>query len=632
MYLHFTKKTSSDELGNNENRVYNWETNEIPKLNKFYTPLGEFQKINLFVGSNNSGKSRFLRSLVKLNNVNQVYLTNCEYSISNLEQIADELHNLNLRNNYSDEAKSLVRLYSNFKNYKNNLNKDNRAGIKTLRNTVNEIKQRCVQNIKRNSGSTSLVNLNQRSLKFSTFFLTLIDNVIYQFENTPVKKIYIPILRSIHEENNLLETGTLKKIVEKKYKIKENIFTGLELYKTVHKLKNSGRDNKIKIKKFEHFLSKNFFSGNIVELNANIITQDLDFTIHEVEHPIYDLGDGIQALIIILFPIFTSEKNDWFFIEEPETNLHPGLQRIFIETLLNDEYLNSKNLKYFFTTHSNHLLDTSIKTNNISIFQFEEKENNNFFIKTNARPNKEVLDLLGVNTSSVFLANTSLWVEGPTDRKYISKFLKLYCEEKGKQPLKEDIDFAFFEYGGNLIEHYLFNEKEEFDDQEIRDKINSFSLSNKIYLLADNDNVIATSKKGIRRKTFEKLSSENKNFAYQNTIVTEIENLLPKKIIQDFMSELITDEPSRERAKKIRFERKDYKNVRLGEFYTEKFKNSINSKYLKKFKSESGTLKNNYKIKLARFVIDSDYKYSDLIEDNKELETIIERLYSYIAN
>ncbi|WP_299435441.1 hypothetical protein [uncultured Aquimarina sp.] len=61
------------------------------------------------------------------------------------------------------------------------------------------------------------------------------------------------------------------------------------------------------------------------------------------------------------------------------------------------------------------------------------------------------MDLLGVTSSSVLIANSSIWVEEPTDRKYISKWLNTY-KESG---LKEDIDYVFFEYGGNLIAHYL---------------------------------------------------------------------------------------------------------------------------------------------------------------------------------
>jgi len=104
-------------------------------------------------------------------------------------------------------------------------------------------------------------------------------------------------------------------------------------------------------------------------------------------------------------------------------------------------------LKVLFTTHSNNFLDLSLQADDVSIFQFQKECPEKFNIK-NIKPNKEILDLLGVNNSSVLMANSSIWVEGPTDRKYISKFLKLFCEQNKTQHLKEDIDFAFL----NMVE------------------------------------------------------------------------------------------------------------------------------------------------------------------------------------
>ena len=61
-------------------------------------------------------------------------------------------------------------------------------------------------------------------------------------------------------------------------------------------------------------------------------------------------------------------------------------------------------------------------------------------------------------------------------------------------------------------------------------------MSNKIYLLADNDN--AKGKKLKRRKKLEDLS-KGESFRYQNTNYREIENLLPVSIIKEFLKELV---------------------------------------------------------------------------------------------
>ncbi len=81
--------------------------------------------------------------------------------------------------------------------------------------------------------------------------------------------------------------------------------------------------------------------------------------------------------------------------------------------------------QYFITTHSNHLIDSCFDYNCISIYKFINYENkNNTFKVVNSSPNDvETLQLLGVNNSSVFIANCTIWVEGISDKILISKYL-----------------------------------------------------------------------------------------------------------------------------------------------------------------------------------------------------------------
>jgi len=546
-----------------------------------------------------------------------------------LDEFSKEYQRIIRRISQINEQQLVTEFYSKFKGLKDYSYIINNYGrhmpvFKETHETLAQLKSRLENAHYTHKQSLSL------TVSFFEILKKISENSDFIVKNSPSTKKYIPILRTIHA-NDYLQKGHIKETIKKNYEIKDNVFSGLDLYDEVMKLKNSGIQNRDKVAQFESFLSKHFFDKKTVEITSNSETKQLLFSIGGIEYPIYDIGDGIQSLIILLFPIFTANKNDWFFIEEPEINLHPGLQRIFIEALLNDEYLNTKNLKYFFTTHSNHFLDITLNSNEIALFQFKKQESNKFHIKTNVKPDKEILDVLGVNTSSVFLANTSIWVEGPTDRKYISNLLKLYTSSKGEELLKEDIDFAFFEYGGNLIEHYLFDESVEFNDDEVRNKINSFALSNKIFLLADNDNADGRSAKGKRRKALENLSTEKENFIYRNTIYREIENLLPKKIIKEFISELVKEEENITKSKTIEFERIYYSKKGLGEFYEELLlKNGFAKNTLKSFKTDSGTLMNDYKIKLSNFALNPVYKYEDFIEENPELEKLIESLYSFI--
>lgn len=591
--------------------IYFLDNSEL--FNKGKALFGEVSLINFFVGANNSGKSRFLRGLFK--SINYNVLPNTKTNISDLFYLLDGAIT---EKGSVDFDEDFFGLWTFFKNYINEVD------------DFDELLTKIQDYQKRIEHSLLVEKTAKIGKKFQfqeSYLKSMIDLLELHKYNGNYKnkhKIYIPILRSIISDLNL-NKESFNKVSEIKYGLKENVFTGLKLFDAVFELHNS--EHIVKLEKFTTWIQDNFYQNEKLQLIPDRVSSNLLLKIGNEMYPIFNIGDGVQQLILLLFPIFTSDNDTWCFIEEPETHLHPGLQRIFIETLLNNEYLKSKNLRYFFTTHSNHFLDLSIHTDDISIFQFHKESQEKFKIK-NVKPSKETLDLLGVNNSSVLMANSSIWVEGSTDRKYISFFLKHYCTKHTRKHLKEDIDFAFFEYGGNLIEHYLFDEdfEEVFSEEEVREKINSFALSNKIFLLADNDN--ATGKKLRRREELKEISKTQKNFKYQNTNYREIENLLSVKVIKDFLVELVNSNEE-ENVNLISFNREDYVSIGLGQFITDLFVKSGIKKF-KKFKDDSGTLKSSYKTKLCEFVINGDYNYQELIENNEQLDTIVSDLYKFI--
>ena len=152
------------------------------------------------------------------------------------------------------------------------------------------------------------------------------------------------------------------------------------------------------------------------------------------EYPIYELGDGIQSIIILTYPLFFHQGEDLlFFIEEPEHGLHPGMQRVFMETLMREEF---SSLQYFLTTHSNHLLDITLDIEQVSIYTFRKDtaaaEKDQFVIENVDNDHTNSLELIGVRNSSVFLSNCTIWVEGITDRIYIRKYLDVYQQSQKK--------------------------------------------------------------------------------------------------------------------------------------------------------------------------------------------------------
>ena len=174
------------------------------------------------------------------------------------------------------------------------------------------------------------------------------------------KRIYIPVLRTasslFNDENIKIDSDIFKRTIYINYKfdlaseVNIEISTGLEFYGSIKKIRNDFRPVREKFEDFEIFLRKNFFNNNKVDIVARESDKykEKNILIHiegdDEERDIHNLGDGIQSIIMLMFPIFTAENGSWIFIEEPEINLHPGLQRLFLDHILNNEIIKKKDL------------------------------------------------------------------------------------------------------------------------------------------------------------------------------------------------------------------------------------------------------------------------------------------------
>ena len=307
----------------------------------------------------------------------------------------------------------------------------------------------------------------------------------------------------------------------------DRIFTGESLFNEIKRLRNSGEKDRKILTEFEQFLSFSFFESSAVSLNALDINNIRDIYIKigiESEFPIYHLGDGIQAIILLTFPLYVNRGHaHQIFYEEPELFLHPGMQRIFVDALVKFEKTQA-----YIATHSNHLLETSLDyPDKISIFSLKKNLGNealaHFEIEILSSPKLSILNELGVRNSSVLLANCSIWIEGISDRLYLRKFLEIYQRNNsgmGNNILnfKEDLHYSFFEYGGNNIVHYNFHD----DDQQ--GNINASKITNRIFLIHDQD-------QGKKKRHNNLRLQLNQN--YFELPVLEIENLLAPKVLSN---------------------------------------------------------------------------------------------------
>lgn len=613
--------------------------------------IPNFNRINIIVGANNSGKSRFMRFLM---NQQEIELVD-----KDLYSQYNKLLNDYMSMGYGFGGNHLLTLSLNknirlLHNQIMNVLKGERIGVaKTLESQLRHIRETLIIDLK------------------------------------PPKKYYIPTLRTAHSLYLIEEEGVIKRIghntsgrpnqyrkitkdiylqtVEKYYDIHLDveIFTGLGLYKEILNSRNSEKKIRNRFEDFEKFLSANFFDGKHIDVVAKFNKDeneqgksDSELILIHVEgeyetRKLYELGDGIQSIIILMYKIFMAENDSFIYIDEPELHLHPGMQRLFVEQICTNRVLQDKNLTYIINTHSNHLLDLTIEKDDVSIYTFSPRNSDDgekkFIIRNVNSGDNTLLKHLGVNNSSVFMANCSIWVEGVSDRNYIKAFLKSYLSYLLKsdgdkfRSIKEDIDYAFFEYAGSNIDHYVFNKINYEDDELVINEIKALSLNNRIFLLADSDLADGRTSKGKRLKKIEDSASDNfvPKIIWE---VREIENLLTnyiwEKVLIEFCHKRVVSKHSEVIQEKIKDALNEVDYLKFSKDYIGTFLNEIhirldkhdgykvlNESIYEKKSDGFGTFV--HKRELSELVFNADFPW-EVFSKNPKIVELTEQVYKFI--
>ncbi len=428
----------------------------------------------------------------------------------------------------------------------------------------------------RNQLSEEISSLLKCIVDYSEPVLTALSSLIIN-NVTPRNRTYIPTLRTArtltgtNKKKIHFEEDVLHSTIEADYELARNhvtVNTGLALYAAIDGKRSSHLADREEFKQFEDFLSETFFNGKLVEVVPNRKNTTILVTVDREERELPHLGDGIQAIILLLYPLFIAPKRAWFFIEEPETHLHPGFQRLFIKTIATHPILLEKELTVFLTTHSNHMLDYAFdEAKNINLFTFRKSLGNSrnatYQVQLTAPHDLDCLAALGVQNSSVFLSNCTIWVEGITDRIYLKAYLEVYLKHRHQTfSLLEGLHYSFLEYAGANVAHYTFGSKSQqvkITDEALQ-SIQALSISNRIMLIADQDS-------GKDAKHERLTAQKHIGFEYVMLPTREIENLLTPRIIAGVLKRLYPKFDFD--ASKLQQEQ--YHSIYLGHYLRKKF-------------------------------------------------------------
>lgn len=478
--------------------------------------------VNFFVGANNSGKSRFLRALFNSSafqyESNKIDLATVNKTVVDLKAYILKALPYGVLSIGDIDPQKLDRFTSiSFMH-----GTDSLRPLRDYVRVLSEYKDlsRVVLN--------GIYSIDEFHLKYPVEDINKkAKSVLKQlnsFSNTlgSEKRTYIPILRGLRPINGSTDVYGTRTVSDYNLQINSSreIFTGLTFYEILKKHLLGKKEQRQLISEYQTFLSDHLFDGKTIDLVPMHDSDTVHIKIGEsVDRPIHELGDGVQSLIILTFIPFISKDRQVFFMEEPDLYLHPGMQRKLVELFHRHEKFAIH--QFFMSTHSNHMLEMSADYPSISVYLFKRNQLKEITsVSTASYGDRALLHEIGARSSSVFLTNATIWVEGITDRLFIREFLqKYFVEEKKPFSFREDTHYSLVELGGANLVHYDFTSVPE----SLSEKINVIKVCTNSFVLIDGDN----SQKGTRAEDLIEQLGENVLILP----LKEIENALPPEAL-----------------------------------------------------------------------------------------------------
>jgi len=485
--------------------------------------IEDFGKINVFIGKNNSGKSNILR-FIKL--------------FSESYSAGDPKFPNALENQFRRNDKSAELIVS--------IEKDSFLDGTTVHpNQLPEEKLtfRIDLQTRRMSGHSPLEKLNLQQLhKFQTRFAESqnLSELSKQVNNEVVarllgalnffqKLIYVPDFREIKETSSNQE-GI------------QNV-NGDNVIALLHEMQHPNLGNESAQEKFDKIQS---LVGELLGVKDLVIEIPFDksqliLKMYGNRLALESFGSGVHELVILCSALAIYDDHI-VCIEEPEIHMHPELQRKLME------FASSTNNRYFITTHSNVFLD-SISGLNIYHVTYDGESSKVVKAKTNLRT-YEILNDLAYKASDLLQSNGIIWVEGPSDRVYLNKWLSLI-----EPTFIEGIHYLVMFYGGRLLSHLTM--KSDDIEQEL---IPLLRINRNAIVIIDRDGFTSGSK---LNRTKVRINKETKERNCWITQGREIENYLTQRTIESYLGDQFNldtqfqydpDKKIRETLRKIAFE------------------------------------------------------------------------------
>ncbi|MCT4637043.1 MAG: AAA family ATPase [Bacteroidales bacterium] len=272
------------------------------------------------------------------------------------------------------------------------------------------------------------------------------------------------------------------------------------------------------------------FTRVLVQLNLNSKWELFFEDSEDNRIALSKMGSGVKTVLLVLLnlivrPVFEAKNKESyiFAFEELENNLHPSLQRRLYNYIKN--YSENTSTYFFLTTHSNVVIDAFGTYENSQIIHVtNDGTKSKSSTLLSYQGTKDVLNDLGLKASDILQSNGVIWVEGPSDRNYINKWLSLLAPE-----LKEGLHYSIMFYGGRLLSNLSFDF--EWFNEEV---IPLVKINRNAYVVIDRDGKSMNSK---INQTKQRITDEIGASNFWITKGREIENYLSDDVIKKWLKE-----------------------------------------------------------------------------------------------
>lgn len=490
----------------NEKFIYGFSLSYFRSFGKEEQFFGPFDKVNIIIGRNNSGKSNVLRFI---RDAYSDIVFNGNYKVSQRDlprTIPLEEHHITIK--YPTDDAVLDRIITRENNVRiaeafNGLFEQSFYDVKIAYHAQTITLFPEIQNIIPTNGYLKTLWLATTTRSGGSFDYW-VSELTTNFQRRALKKPNIKFIGAYRKYDSRLE-----EYEEDNGQHRDSTDRSIETLMSFYSPTHDKQKDREKFLKIENFI-KEVTGEDKLELHVPHDTQTINIHLHNKVLPIEALGTGIHELLIFAINVISIDEHV-VCIEEPELHFHPHMQRQLMR-FLSKETTN----QYFITTHSSHVMD-AVEDATIHTITLEDG-----FSKahkpTDLNEKRRICQDLGYFPSDLLQSNSIIWVEGPSDRIYLNYWINKLAPE-----LKEGWHYSIMFYGGALLSHLQVN------DSEIDDLINLLSINRFPAIVIDSD--LKSSRHQLRDTKKRIIAEFNKvdGIAWV-TDGREIENYIPSDI------------------------------------------------------------------------------------------------------